>query len=184
MKCLGPFAPGILFLEGDMMILNEEEINIVENNQVFKYELLLTSDDDPVYKPTDDLIFEEGVNTDSFLIIPIFYKSWKRPNPKSSYSIYRIRFDSRRQITTSLVFGPDPNGLSWSEIEIKTSVRKLVVSIGKDRNIYVQREFDPLYPPMISEFNAPSSMIGKIVLENIKYQLDGFAAYYLRHIVT
>lgn len=142
-----------------MAILQEKRIRVIEGKDEFGYHLFMMGGY-PYYIPDEPRVFEEGLNSQSGLILPISEKQMKMKT--SRFIGFRLRFDSSEH--TTLEFGIDPNQLSWTEIEIEFSIRRIIYRVDLSNRIHIVNERDPMIPPEHHLLVGPSAMIGQAVL--------------------
>lgn len=141
------------------MSILQKRIVVVENKEEFRYHLF-NMGGNPYYIPDDPIVFEDGLNTQSGLILPISEKQMKMR--LSKFIGFRLRFDSSEH--TTVEFGIDPMKLSWTEIDIEFTVRRFVYKVDGDKKFHILDEKDPMIPPEHHLLVGPSALIGQAVL--------------------
>lgn len=160
------------------MLMKQPHISLMIGKEEFGYHRMENEDGVPFYVQDNEIIFEEGVNSDTVLFVPLTEKSFAKDR-KSKFVMFRLRFDSSEHST--LMFGIDPNQLSWTDIELKASINRIIYHIDKEQKFVVDEVRDPMYPPSINHIRAPSQSIGGIVLELIEDEINRFGPWVLQH---
>ena len=160
------------------MIMKRKHINLLWNQSMYGYHLMISPEGVPYYVPDNEIVFEEGVHSDTVLLVPIEEKVFLKDR-KSKFCAYRIRYDSFEHST--IVFGTDPNNLSWTEIQITGSVNRVIYSIDRSLCLVVHEERDPMLPPHTTRITAPSEAIGAMVLDSIEEDIQSIGDWLMKH---